>query len=459
MNMLSIFVKTEPAHFFGSKARQTQTESSHILLEGSFELHRNGCVDIRQLKLTASQLYLVSLDEATGLEDIEEIALDYAFIEPCSSQQLRGFTLRLGDLKHTFLCEDRDQANRWVHALKSLCVCTDFNSDFEVGRLLGQGSSSSVYLVEEKLTGLQFAAKIIPKMKLVTESQIKCLCREVSILRRLAHPSIVKIERVYEDLDQVCIVLEFIKGPSLLDTLKRNCRLPEERAINLTRKLLEVLAYLDCQQVVHRDIKPGNILINEAEDSLTLIDFGLAVEANDDSVEACGSPGFVAPEILNRQSCSPKADVFSAGVLLYSMLSGHMPYGVKSQRDIVKCNLRGSVSFPKELFQQISMSSINFVIELLIIDSYERPDATQALRQLPCSPSPRSMLEDSELIIPYPCFDDVAEAPPEQIPKSMVMSSIEEIDKSLRTNVQRNKIPRSNIFVLDASILRKSATL
>jgi len=459
-NMLSIFIGNDSTSFFWSRAAHTSIQSNPILLEGSFELDRLSGAVVKRVRLSSSHLFLIRTGEIPGSQPVEATAsLSCMSLEPCTLRGKVGFVLRTGDCSETFLTNDSHEAKKWIHTLKTLCICTGFNTDFDILELLGQGTLSQVFLADEKLTGEQYAVKVIEKSKLVSDNHVKGVVREVSILRKLKHPSIVKLERVYEDEDKVYIVLERIRGQSILKKLERDERIVEEQALKITRKVLEVLDYLNSQQIVHRDIKPENILLNETEDSVTLIDFGLAVELQDDTMQTCGSPGYVAPEILCKRGASTKADVFSAGVLLYVMLSGRMPFGTKDQRAIIHRNRMGFISFPKEDWQNVSLHAVNLVLDMMTVDCWARPEASEVLNNFLFSPStgPSSPFLESVIAEPPPfSLDEFELIHREKAKSKRICRSLKEIDDSLGTLPRRNSIPKSNIFVIDAAVLRKA---
>jgi calcium/calmodulin-dependent protein kinase I len=401
---------------------------------------------------------LIRTEEVPVIEAAASI--NWMALQRCQTQGKRGFTLNHGDCREVFLSEDHDEVERWVQALKDHCICTDFPADFDLVGILGQGSSSEVYLASELQTGQQYAVKIIEKAKLTKNTHKQGVFREVDILRRLDHPNIVKLKRVYEDVTRVYLVLEHIKGPSLLARLEQEQRFSEEFALFIMQKVLEVLIYLDSQKVIHRDIKPENIILNEDDNSITLVDFGLAVELTDDTEQTCGSPGYVAPEILCKQGCSTKADVFSAGVLLYLMLSGHMPFASRDKRTLIQRNRMGFVSFPKELWCHVSLDSVNIVLEMMTVDSWERPYASEILKSLLKTPStrPSSPTYDDLISEPPPFSLDLVDQSKARTPKR-IMRTLKEVDDSLTALPRRNSIPKSGNFVIDSLVLRRANSL
>jgi serine/threonine protein kinase len=425
--MTSVFHEAAQTSDFWSRTDQDTAQPELFLLEGTFELDRLSGMILRQLKLSSSQLFLVRTGEVPDTEIVEASAtISWMTIEPQSIRGKSGFSLKYGDCSETFLSEDPRQVKEWIATLKLSCICPDFTADFDLLDLLGQGSLSEVYLATERTTGQQYAVKIIEKAKLTSMNHLKGITREVAILRKLQHPNIVKLERVYEEGERVYIVLEHIEGCSILAKLGRGSLIEEGQALAIIQRILEVLEYLESQHIVHRDIKPENVLLSD-DGRVTLVDFGLAIEVHDDTQQTCGSPGYVAPEILCKRGCSTKADVFSAGALLYVMLSGHMPFGSKDRRSVIERNRCGLVSFPKDYWSHISHSTIEVVIEMMTVDTWARPNASEVLQSL-VSPStgPSSPFVDSFMSESPPVFSLYALEPrhPSSSPKRKFMRTL-----------------------------------
>mmetsp|Transcript_13593 Transcript_13593/g.13618 ORF Transcript_13593/g.13618 Transcript_13593/m.13618 type:complete len:152 (+) Transcript_13593:327-782(+) len=147
------------------------------------------------------------------------------------------------------------------------------------------------------------------------------------------------------------------------------------------RNLLKVLEYLQTKNVVHRDIKLENILFvaDNNDFKIKLSDFGLSSFINAELTQSCGSPGYVAPEILKRRPYGSKADIFSAGVVLYILLSGRAPFSGKTQRETLIRNRDCSILFPKETWKNISRQAIDTILFLSRSQPKMRPNAKEAL--------------------------------------------------------------------------------
>ena len=141
------------------------------------------------------------------------------------------------------------------------------------------------------------------------------------MLRKLNHPNIVKMHALYELEDQICIVMEYLAGKNFLRYVTSQERLSEREVATFMKQLLLVLHYLESMDVLHRDIKMENIILVHGKDgklTLKLIDFGLSIFLHQrDLIKRCGTPGYVAPEILNGERYDFKVDLYSTGVVMF----------------------------------------------------------------------------------------------------------------------------------------------
>ncbi len=206
---------------------------------------------------------------------------------------------------------------------------------YRILRQLGGGGFGTVYLAEDKrLAGRQHAVKEISPSQVADEDQewaISAFRQEAEILVRLSHPGIAAVTDFFAERGNWYQVMEYVPGQTLGDVLKKapNGRLSEQRALDITDQLCEVLSYLHAQQppVVFRDLKPDNVMLTP-EGRVKLIDFGIArffkPGVGRDTV-ALGTPGYAAPEQYGRGQSDVRTDVYGLGVLLHQMLTGYDP--------------------------------------------------------------------------------------------------------------------------------------
>lgn len=157
------------------------------------------------------------------------------------------------------------------------------------------------------------------------------LRNEVQIMRTLRHATVIKLQEVFEDSIHVRLVYE-LYGPFPTDSL------PEEKALALLHKLLGGVDYIHKQGIVHRDLKPHNVLLDKNGDPI-ITDFGLAEHCKDGALtQRCGTPGFMAPEILMGKPYNEKVDIYSLGIIFYILLTGKEPFSNQEYHQLIKAN-------------------------------------------------------------------------------------------------------------------------
>ncbi|CAG9329412.1 unnamed protein product [Blepharisma stoltei] len=207
------------------------------------------------------------------------------------------------------------------------------------------------------------------------------LVNEIKVIRKLSHPNIIKIHDVYECPNHICLILDYVEHDNLFARISPKKRFDEKTVTRLARELLSVLDYLSSLNIIHRDIKLENILMTSEDNDydFKLADFGVAAELNENSLIRCGSPGYIAPEILRKLPYDFKADIFSSGVIFYILLSGKMPFSGRNTVEILRKNREGVISFQKEIWRHVSKKGIRFVMKLMEPNPKSRPFAKEIL--------------------------------------------------------------------------------
>ncbi|KAK3017801.1 hypothetical protein RJ639_004414 [Escallonia herrerae] len=254
---------------------------------------------------------------------------------------------------------------------------------YSLGRKLGQGQFGTTFLCIEKGTGKELACKSIAKRKLTTEEDVEDVRREIQIMHHLAgHPHVISIVGAYEDAVAVHVVMELCAGGELFDRIIQRGHYTERKAAELARIIVGVVASCHSLGVMHRDLKPENFLfINEEEESpLKTIDFGLSVffRPGETFSDVVGSPYYVAPEVL-RKHYGPECDVWSAGVIIFILLSGVPPFWDETEQGIFEQVLKGELDFVSEPWPNISDSAKDLVKKMLVRDPKKRLSAHEVL--------------------------------------------------------------------------------
>jgi len=238
--------------------------------------------------------------------------------------------------------------------------------EYIIGRELGRGSFAKVYLCQHEKTGAQRAIKKIDRSRLSTKL-LQNLESEISILRDYQHTNIVKLDGIKKTRGHIFLVLEFCAGGDLHKFIKSRGKLSERVSKHFMRHLAAGLEFLWRRQLIHRDIKPQNLLLTASEETATLkiADFGFARHLAEESLAdtLCGSPLYMAPEILSYQKYDAKADLWSAGTVLFEMLAGQPPYGGANQHELVENIRRKELRLPRGV--NISASCVTLIQMLL----------------------------------------------------------------------------------------------
>ncbi|KAK8942545.1 Calcium-dependent protein kinase 1 [Platanthera zijinensis] len=254
---------------------------------------------------------------------------------------------------------------------------------YSLGRKLGQGQFGTTHLCVERMTDKEYACKSILKRKLTTEDDVEDVRREIQIMHHLSgNPNVISIKGAYEDAVAVHLVMELCAGGELFDRIIQKGHFTERKAAELTRVIAGVVEACHSLGVMHRDLKPENFLfVNNSEESpIKTIDFGLSVffKPGEIFTDVVGSPYYVAPEVL-RKRYGPEADVWSAGVIIYILLSGVPPFWAETEDGIFEEVLHGSLDFDSEPWPSISDSAKDLVKRMLVRDPKARLKAHEVL--------------------------------------------------------------------------------
>ncbi|CAN0879261.1 Calcium-dependent protein kinase 20 [Linum grandiflorum] len=254
---------------------------------------------------------------------------------------------------------------------------------YSLGRKLGQGQFGTTFLCIEKATGKEFACKSIAKRKLTTQEDVDDVRREIQIMHHLeGHPNVIKIIDAYEDAVAVHVVMELCAGGELFDRIIQRGHYTERKAAELARLIVGVVEACHSLGVMHRDLKPENFLfVSQKEDAtLKTIDFGLSMffKPGETFTDVVGSPYYVAPEVLRKHYGSP-CDVWSAGVIIYILLSGVPPFWDETEQGIFEQVLKGDLDFASEPWPNISDSAKDLVRKMLVRDPKRRLTAHEVL--------------------------------------------------------------------------------
>ncbi|XP_018472312.2 calcium-dependent protein kinase 3 [Raphanus sativus] len=254
---------------------------------------------------------------------------------------------------------------------------------YDFGRELGRGQFGVTYLVTHKETKKVFACKSIPTRRLVQSDDIEDVRREVQIMHHLSgHRNIVDLKGAYEDRQSVNLIMELCEGGELFDRIIAKGHYSERAAADLCRQMVMVVHSCHSMGVMHRDLKPENFLFLSKDESspLKATDFGLSVffKPGDKFKDLVGSAYYVAPEVLKR-NYGPEADIWSAGVILFILLSGVPPFWGENETGIFDAILQGHLDFSADPWPAVSNGAKDLVKKMLTYDPKDRLTASEVL--------------------------------------------------------------------------------
>lgn len=200
---------------------------------------------------------------------------------------------------------------------------------YEIGRTIGEGTFAKVKFAQNTETGESVAMKILDRSTIIKHKMADQIKREISIMKLVRHPYVVRLHEVLASRTKIYIILEFITGGELFDKIVHHGRLSEAEARRYFQQLIDGVDYCHSKGVYHRDLKPENLLLDSLG-NMKISDFGLsALPEQGVSMlrTTCGTPNYVAPEVLSHKGYNgAPADVWSCGVILYVLMAGYLPF-------------------------------------------------------------------------------------------------------------------------------------
>lgn len=271
------------------------------------------------------------------------------------------------------------QARAELDAGKQQC----FSDDYSTGKIIGHGAYCKVLACTNTKSGQEVAVKSIQKAP-DNLKQREGVVKEVAIMRMLGgHPCAVQLHAVYEDASTYYLVMELCSGGELFDQIVARGQFSEADAVNIMRSLLDFVAYAHSKHIMHRDLKPENILLTSRDCSaqLKVIDFGTSefCKPGQRLSKKFGTPYYVAPEVLAKDYAHA-ADVWSAGVIMYILLSGCPPFAGSSDARILQRVQQGSYSFAAKEWEAVSESAKAMITAMLTLEETQRSTAAELLK-------------------------------------------------------------------------------
>ncbi|KRT80153.1 protein kinase [Oryctes borbonicus] len=252
-------------------------------------------------------------------------------------------------------------------------------TSYKKGRFLGRGGFGKCYEITDLHRSYLYAGKVVSKKLIAKQSQREKMTQEIKIHQSLKHKHIVGFYNFFEDQFNIYIVLELCRRRSMMELHKRRNAITEPETRFYMRQILSGVQYLHINNIIHRDLKLGNLFLND-DLHVKIGDFGLAAKIEFDGERKktlCGTPNYIAPEILNKKGHSFEVDIWSIGCIMYTLLIGRPPFETNSLKEtysrIKKCEYR--------LTSNISSSAKHLIMLMLQSDPARRPKVQQLAQQ------------------------------------------------------------------------------
>uniref|UniRef100_A0A914HF39 Serine/threonine-protein kinase PLK n=1 Tax=Globodera rostochiensis TaxID=31243 RepID=A0A914HF39_GLORO len=245
------------------------------------------------------------------------------------------------------------------------------------GIFLGKGGFARCYELTDNQTKRIYAGKVVSKTLLVKKHQRDKMAQEIQIHQALSHPHVVKMEGFFEDEDNVYILLELCSRRSLMELHKRRKAVTEPEARYFTFQIVEACKYLHAKKIIHRDLKLGNLFLN-ADMQVKIGDFGLATIVDFDGERKktlCGTPNYIAPEMLDKKGHSYEVDIWAIGCILYTLLVGKPPFETETLKDTYNRIKANQYTIPPK----IGKDAATLITRLLAPDPLRRPRISEIL--------------------------------------------------------------------------------
>ena len=233
--------------------------------------------------------------------------------------------------------------------LERECKMSDFEKD---PRAIGKGGFGQVWKVIHKKTNKVYCIKVIQKSGIIEQKLVNQMNREIEIMYLLNHPHCLRLKNHFEDDDNFYLVMPLATKGQLYKLLKRAHKFDERTTAQILRETISALQYLHSFKppIIHRDIKPENLLLNESG-RILLADFGWSNFKNDGDIRKtfCGTPEYIAPEMLRKEGHDHRIDIWSIGVLMFELLSGYSPFCAKTNQDLYANIRKLKINWPPDM--------------------------------------------------------------------------------------------------------------
>jgi protein kinase A len=307
-----------------------------------------------------SALAAKAMDVSSLPEQQQQQQPDYnntLYAQPQQQQQPQTAAPYLGNPPQL---QQSTQQQQQIQATRSTVSKGKYSlSDFQIQRTLGTGSFGRVHLVRSIHNNRYYAIKVLKKEQIVKMKQVEHTNDERRMLKLVEHPFLIRMWGTFQDSKSLFMVMDYIEGGELFSLLRKSQRFPNPVAKFYAAEVTLALEYLHAHSIIYRDLKPENILLDK-NGHIKITDFGFAKEVPDVTWTLCGTPDYIAPEVVTTKAYNKSVDWWSLGILIYEMLTGYTPFYDQTPMKTYENILVGHVRYP----------------------SYLHPDATDLLQNL-----------------------------------------------------------------------------
>ena len=283
-----------------------------------------------------------------------------------------------------FFVKEQQKFNDFISSIKHIINYKEI-SEFEFKEKIGIGKFGIVRRGVHKSTKRKVAIKFINKIKMTNQDRI-LLANEIDILTIVRHPSVINLYEIIDYYDTCYIITEYIHGVDLYTYVEdKNYKIPEFRIVSIIQQLTCANYYLNCFGIIHRDIKPEHLLLDDKyeEPTIKIIDFGLAdiLFPKEKSCAQFGTIGYTAPEVLKGLPYNKSADVWSIGILIYLLIMGCLPFDDANEVNKIKeMTINDEIPFPGVICKKKTQESIYLLENILRKDQTKRMGLEEILK-------------------------------------------------------------------------------
>src|SRR5271154_1973630 len=276
----------------------------------------------------------------------------------------------------------------------ALSVGSDFGTRYRIEALLGQGGMGRVYKATDKTLDRVIALKVVRQGMMADQEALNRFKQELLLASKISHPNILRIHDMGEVGDVKFITMAYVEGPDLHHILQATPKLPFERVLNFAQQLAAALAAAQAENVIHRDLKPQNILVGK-DDHLYVSDFGFARAFEESAVQMTrtgafmGTPRYMSPEQVEGKPADLRSDLYAFGLILYEMVTGDVPFTGDSTLKVMYQRIQEKPKNPKLINADLPNWLVRIIMRCLEKDPADRyQSAYEILADLPGGKSP-----------------------------------------------------------------------